>query len=284
MNILKSAGTLYVVATPIGNLEDISFRAVKTLKKVDLIAAEDTRHSGRLLSHYSIDTKLISCHEHNETKRIPGLITRLEKGLNIALISDAGTPAISDPGYKLVQAAAEKGIRIIPVPGCSAAIAGLSVSGLATDSFIFLGFLPRKQHKLIQFLESVKTEPRTLICYESPHRIKKLVNAMIQVFGDRQSCLTREITKIHEEYIRASLVKIHEILEKRENIKGECSLFIQGYGRSEHPDITEHQLETIILKHLKFSSHQGTSRLAKIIAEKTGMPRKKIYDMIIKLS
>ncbi len=284
MNILKSAGTLFVVATPIGNLEDISFRAVKTLKQVDLIAAEDTRHSGRLLSHYSIDTKLVSCHEHNEIKRIPGLISRLEKGLDIALISDAGTPAISDPGYKLVKAAAKNGIRIIPVPGCSAAIAGLSVSGLATDSFIFLGFLPRKQHKLIQFLESVKTEPRTLICYESPHRIKKLINAMIQVFGDRKACLSREITKIHEEYIREDLTEIDKILEKRGNIKGECSLFVQGFTVSEHPDMGDDELEKIILEHLGSSSQQGTSRLAKMIAEKTGMPRKKIYDLVIKLS
>jgi len=145
-------GTLFIVATPVGNLEDITFRAVKTLKKVDLIAAEDTRHSRKLLLHYDIKTKLISCHEHNEVEKIPGIINHLKNGLDIALISDAGTPTISDPGYKLVTGVAKEGITVIPIPGCNAAIAGLSVSGLPTDSFLFLGFLPKKNKSCSRLL------------------------------------------------------------------------------------------------------------------------------------
>ncbi|HGY12488.1 MAG TPA: 16S rRNA (cytidine(1402)-2'-O)-methyltransferase, partial [Desulfobacterales bacterium] len=166
MDNQTSSGTLYIVATPVGNLEDITFRAVKVLEQVDLIAAEDTRHSKKLLSHYGIQTKLISCHEHNEANKTPQIITHLKNGLNIALISDAGTPTISDPGYKLVTAVAGEKIHVIPIPGCSAAIAGLSVSGLPTDSFLFLGFLPKKQQKQRHALEALKKQPPTLIFYE----------------------------------------------------------------------------------------------------------------------
>lgn len=205
MDHQSSFGTLYIVATPVGNLEDITFRAVKVLKQVDLIAAEDTRHSRKLLSHYGIQTKLISCHEHNETARTPGIIIQLKTGLDIALISDAGTPSISDPGYKLVTAVAREGISVIPIPGCSAAIAGLSVSGLPTDSFLFLGFLPKKQQKQQQALDTIKNQTPTLIFYESPRRIKPLIDNMLIILGDRKACLAREITKLHEEYIRGNL-------------------------------------------------------------------------------
>ncbi len=284
MDAQNLPGTLYVVATPLGNLEDISFRAVNTLNRVDIIAAEDTRHSGRLLSHYNIKTRLVSCHEHNEKDKISWFISQLEHGLDIALISDAGTPTISDPGYRLVAAAAENKINIIPVPGCNAAIAGLSVSGLATDSFIFLGFLPRKPRRLTQVLENLKSEPRTLICYESPHRIKKLINTMIQILGNRKACLAREITKLHEEYIRAGLKGILADLETRENIKGECSLFIQGCTEDKKNMPDEKELEKIILEHIKSNAAAGTSRLAKQISEQFNIPRKQIYEMILRLS
>jgi 16S rRNA (cytidine1402-2'-O)-methyltransferase len=274
-------GTLYIVATPIGNLEDITFRAVRVLKQVGLIAAEDTRHSRKLLAHYDIGSKLVSCHEHNEVNKTPQLIAHLKNGLDIALISDAGTPSISDPGYKLVTAVAKEGINIIPIPGCSAAIAGLSVSGLPTDSFIFLGFLPKKQQKQGQALEALKDEKATLIFYESPRRIKTLIDHMCKILGNRKACLAREITKLHEEYIRGTLSEILKKLEDKESIKGECSLFIQG--QSEKKTIDQENLENIILDRLS-TNDLGTSGLAKQISKEFNLPKKKVYDTILKLN
>ena len=277
----QSAGTLYIVATPVGNLEDITFRAVKILNQVDLIAAEDTRHSKKLLSHYEIHTKLISCHEHNEAAKTPQLITHLKNGLDIALISDAGTPSISDPGYKLVTAVAKEKLSIIPIPGCSAAIAGLSVSGLPTDSFLFLGFLPKKQQKQKQILKDLKNQTPTLIFYESPKRIKTLINNMLNTLGDRKACLAREITKLHEEYIRGDLSDILLSLEKKEAIKGECSLFVQG--QTEEKTIDKKELEKIILARIS-ATDLGTSGLAKQISKEFNLSKKQVYDMIIKLN
>src|SRR3989339_274888 len=208
-------GTLYVVATPIGNLEDMTYRAVNVLKQVDLIAAEDTRHSKILLNHYGVETRLISCHEYNEADKTPLFISHLKNGLNIALISDAGTPTISDPGYNLIRSVSKENIRVIPIPGCCAAIAGLSVSGLPTDAFHFSGFLPKKTQKLQQTLELLKNQKPTLIFYESPRRIKILIGTMIRVFGDRQACMAREITKLHEEYSRGNLSEILRALNEK---------------------------------------------------------------------
>ncbi|MBU8848336.1 MAG: 16S rRNA (cytidine(1402)-2'-O)-methyltransferase [Desulfobacterales bacterium] len=280
MDNQNSSGTLYIVATPVGNLEDITFRAIKTLKQADLIAAEDTRHSKKLLSHYGIQTKLVSCHEHNEANKIPQIITHLKTGLNIALICDAGTPTISDPGYKLVAAVAREKISVIPIPGCSAAIAGLSVSGLPTDSFLFSGFLPKKQQKQQHALESVKNQTSTLIFYESPRRIKILINNMLNILGDRKACLAREITKIHEEYIRGSLSEILQKLDKKDSIKGECSLFVQG--QLEQKTINDSQLEKIILERLS-TEGLGTSGLAKQISKEFNLSKKKVYEIILNL-
>ncbi len=276
----NSDGTLFIVATPVGNLEDITFRAVKTLKEVDLIAAEDTRHSRKLLLHYDIDTRLISCHEHNEVDKTPGIIRHLKNGLNIALISDAGTPTISDPGYKLVTSVAREKISIIPIPGCNAAIAGLSVAGLPTDSFTFLGFLPKKKQKQKQALEILKTQIPTLIFYESPKRIKNLLNAMLNSFGDRKACLAREITKLHEEYIRGNLSAILKKLEEKETIKGECSLFVQGC--SEKKSMGQEELKAVIIERFQ-TNDLGTSGLAKQIAGEYNLSKKHIYDMILKI-
>jgi 16S rRNA (cytidine1402-2'-O)-methyltransferase len=275
-----SYGTLYVVATPIGNLEDMTFRAVAVLKQVDLIAAEDTRHSKRLLDHYGICTRLISCHEHNETFKTPQLISHLKSGLNLALISDAGTPTLSDPGYHLIKTAAKENIPIIPIPGCSAAMAGLSVSGLPTDAFYFSGFPPKKSGKLKQTIESLKDQKATLIFYESPRRIKTLVENLIQILGDRQGCLAREITKLHEEYLRGSLSHILQQLEEKETIKGECSLFVQGCVEKSKPEADE--LKKIILERLSDSGLRP-SDLAKQIAGEYNLPRKMIYEMILQL-
>lgn len=275
-----SYGTLYVVATPIGNLEDMTFRAVTVLKQVDLIAAEDTRHSKKLLGHYGIGTRLVSCHEHNETLKTPQLISHLKSGLSLALISDAGTPTLSDPGYHLIKTAAKENISIVPIPGCSAAMAGLSVSGLPTDAFCFSGFPPKKSGKLKQTIESLKDQKSTLIFYESPHRIKTLLETLILILGDRQACLAREITKLHEEYLRGTLSEILRILDERESIKGECSLFVQGCVEERKPEADD--LKKIILERLS-DSDLGPSDLAKQIAGEYHLPKKMIYEMILQL-
>jgi len=281
MGIQTSFGTLYIVATPVGNLEDITFRAVKVLKHVDLIAAEDTRHSQKLLSHYDIRAKLVSCHEHNEINKTPQLIAHLKNGLDIALICDAGTPGISDPGYKLVTAVAKAKISVIPIPGCSAAIAGLSVSGLPTDSFLFLGFLPKKQQKQHQAIEAIKNQSATLIFYESPRRIKTLIDNMRNILGDRKACLAREITKLHEEYIRGTLSELLEKLEDKEIIKGECSLFVQG--QSEKKTMDPEGLKNIILDRLS-TTDLGTSGLAKQVSKEFNLSKKQVYDLVLKLT
>lgn len=272
-------GTLYIVATPLGNLEDITFRAVRILKEVDLIAAEDTRYSKRLLNHYGIETGMISCHEHNENKKLFQLTEALKKGKNIALISDAGTPLISDPGYSLVKAVAKQKISIIPVPGCSAAIAGLSVAGLPTDSFLFCGFLPKKQQKLTQTLEELNPEKATLIFYESPKRICALIKQAISSLGDRNACLAREITKLHEEYLRGTLGEILSTLELRPQVKGECVLLVQGAGHP--PEMSQEQLEELILS--KQNKNKGTADLARQIATTCHLSKKQVYDTILRL-
>ncbi len=279
--INMSTGTLYIVATPLGNLEDMTYRAVRILSGADCIAAEDTRHSKRLLNHYGIGTPCISCHEHNETQRAPQLIDRLLKGETIALITDAGTPCVSDPGYVLVKAAAAQGIPVIPVPGCSAAIAGISVSGLPTDRFTFFGFLPRKQGQLRKTLEELKTEKATQIFYESPRRIANVVGEIQAVFGDRPACLAREITKRHEEYIRGPLSQILAALEDRESVKGECALFVQGAPKAEPPK--EADLEAHIRQCLQEAPDAPTSRLSKEVAAQYRIPKKTVYNLILKL-
>lgn len=273
-------GTLYIVATPLGNLEDITFRAVRILKEVDLIAAEDTRHSKKLLGHYGITTPTITCHEHNEIPRAHDLIKRLENGTTIALISDAGTPLISDPGYRLVSQAGEKGIPIVPVPGCNAAVTGLSASGLPTDTFLFLGFPPKKQGRLNSFLKDAAHHKATLIFYESPRRIIRLISSAITAFGDRQASLARELTKQYEEIIRGPLSRILSTLDARETIKGECVLLIKG--ADEQPEsLSIDQMETMIMDGL--NQNMRTGELAKKIAQLANCPKPRVYDMILAL-
>ncbi len=196
---------LYLVSTPIGNLEDITLRAVRVLKEVSLIACEDTRHTGRLLSHFGINKPTISYHEHNEQARAEELVQRLLGGESIAIVSDAGTPGISDPAYRIVTAAIERGITVIPVPGAVALIAGLTASGLPTDSFLFAGFLPHKKMARRTKLEELKAQRATLVCYEAPHRIRESLADALEIFGDRQATLARELTKLHEQFIRGKL-------------------------------------------------------------------------------
>lgn len=275
------AGILYIVATPMGNLEDMTFRAVRILKEVDLIAAEDTRHSKRLMDHYGIQTPMVACHDHNEDRKAADLLARLASGQSIALISDAGTPLISDPGYKLVRMVTQHNITVVPVPGCNAAIAGLSAAGLPTDRFLFCGFLPKKQARQSRLLSELKPQSPTLIFYESPRRIKTLLARAADALGNRQACLARELTKRHEEFIRGSLSDILKALEQREQVKGECVLFIQGAAREDNPPPSAETLESAILE--KLDQQPRTGDLAKELAATFNLPKKQVYDTILSL-
>jgi len=219
-----------VVSTPIGNLEDITLRALRILKEVDLIAAEDTRRTGLLLKHFGIETPLTSYFEGNELKKGEWLITRLKEGDRIALVSDAGTPGISDPGYRLVRLAIENGIPVIPIPGPSAIITALSVSGLPTDSFIFKGFLSHKSKKRRDQIQQLKKLRETLIFYESPHRIHQTLQDIFEILGDREMVLARELTKIYEEILRGKVSEVIRQIEDRK-LKGEITLVISGKKR-----------------------------------------------------
>lgn len=219
---------LYLVPTPIGNLEDITLRAIKTLEEVDLVLAEDTRVSGRLLKHYDIDKPLKSFHTHNEHARVDSILQVLQSGSKVALISDAGTPGISDPGYLMVRAALDHAIPVISLPGATAFVPALVSSGLPSDRFHFEGFLPHKKGRQTR-LKYLCTLPNTFLLYESPHRIKKCLSQLIELCGpDREACLARELTKIHEEFIRGTLEEILTTLDSRPSIKGEIVLIVSG--------------------------------------------------------
>jgi 16S rRNA (cytidine1402-2'-O)-methyltransferase len=222
------AGTLYIVATPIGNLEDISQRALRLLREVDLIACEDTRHTKKLLNHFGIDTKTTSYHEHNERERAEELCSILESGKSVALVSDAGTPLISDPGFRIVNTAIEKGISVVPIPGAAAVVTALAASGLPTDQFYFAGFLPARANARRARLEELAAIPATLIFYEAPHRISATLRDATEVLGDREAVAARELTKLHEEFARGRLSELVERFSKRETVRGEIVLMISG--------------------------------------------------------
>src|SRR6266478_3230052 len=224
---LGPGSALYLVATPIGNLEDITLRALRVLKEVDVIACEDTRQTQKLLSHYSIQTRMVSYHEHNEMTKAAELVVDLESGAKIALVTDAGMPGISDPGFRLIALAIRHHVPVVPVPGASAFLAALVASGLPTDSFRFSGFLPAKSGQRRQMLESVKDSPRTQLFYEAPHRVKEAVEDVVEILGgDRHVVTAREVTKIHEEFLRGRASEVLEVLNAREDIKGEITLLI----------------------------------------------------------
>jgi 16S rRNA (cytidine1402-2'-O)-methyltransferase len=225
-------GILYIVSTPIGNLEDITMRAIRILKEVDLIAAEDTRHTGHLLKHYDIHTPLTSYFEGNESKKKELILSKLKHGSRIALVSDAGTPGISDPGFRLIQAAIESQISIVPIPGPSAVITALSVAGLPTDAFLFKGFLPHKSKRRRDLLKQMEEIRETLIFYESPHRLSESLKDILETLGDREMALTRELTKIYEEILRGRVSEIRSQIGERK-LKGEITLVISGKTRKE---------------------------------------------------
>ena len=272
---------LYVVATPIGHLDDITYRAIEVLKSVKLIAAEDTRTSAKLLKHFGINTPLTACHDHNESDKVNHLIERILAGENMALISDAGTPLISDPGFKFVRAAQAKGIQVIPVPGACAAIAALSAVGLPSDRFSFEGFLPSKQSQRLLHLNRLKDETQTLIIYEAPHRILECVKDMADVFGaDRPVGFAREITKTFETIKKMTLGELVEFISNDSNQqKGEIVLVIGG--TSVEKDMEQEKLDQLLTRLLQDLSVKAASQLA---ADLTGIKKKIAYQRALELS
>ena len=271
-------GKLYIVATPIGNLEDITLRALRILKEVDLIAAEDTRQTLKLLNHFEISKPLISYHRHNEDVKSDILIEKLINGENIALVSDAGTPGICDPGEQVIKMAIEKGINVIPIPGACAMINALIASGIDTKEFCFLGFLPLNKKLRKEKLEEIEKSEKTIIIYEAPHKMKNTLEDLNKILGDRKVVLARELTKIHEEFLREN---IKELLEKIDNIKGEMILIIEG---TKSKNNMENELaELTIEEHYKYYENQGLDKkeIIKRIAKDRNVNKNEIYMKFI---
>jgi 16S rRNA (cytidine1402-2'-O)-methyltransferase len=271
----KKSGTLYVVATPIGNLEDITYRAVRILKEADLIACEDTRHTAKLLHHYGIDKPTISYHNHNEATRAEELVAKLEQGLNIAQVSDAGMPGISDPGYRVIKLAIERGVQVVPIPGASALISALAAGGLPTDSFQFLGFLPAKSGQRRTLLETLRGSEQTTAVYEAPHRIAETMKDIVEILGSERSIvLARELTKMHEEFIRGSAEQILARTQEHE-LRGEITLLIgkgEALAAQEPAKNIVRRLEEIMREH-ELDEKAGL----KVLAKERGLSKSEAY-------
>ena len=272
------AGVLYIVATPIGNLEDITLRALRVLKEADLIAAEDTRHTQKLLSHYDIHTPLTSYHEHNERTKAPALVERLVRGERIALVSDAGTPAISDPGYRLVVAAVAAGVQVTPIPGPAALTAALSAAGLPTDRFVFEGFLPAKKKERRERLLALRDEKRTLVLYEAPHRLKGSLDDIEANLGDRTIVIAREMSKVHEEFVRGRIREIITKIADRE-IRGEIVIIVQGAAGES--GVSDELLRKDVLE--LQAGGMRIKEIADLLGEKYAFPKKQIYRIALEL-
>jgi 16S rRNA (cytidine1402-2'-O)-methyltransferase len=267
-------GALYVVATPIGNLEDITYRAVRILREADLIACEDTRHTAKLLDHYGVDKPTVSYHEHNEAARAEELVARMEQGLNVAQVTDAGMPGISDPGYRVIKLAIERGIPVVPVPGPSALVAALAASGLPTDSFQFLGFLPAKSGQRRTLLETLRNAQNTVVVYEAPHRIAETMKDVAEILGaERPVVLARELTKLHEEFIRGTA---GEILARAQaqNLKGEITLLI---GKSEGVEQTIKKDMAARLQEIMREQRIDENAALKMLAKEQGISKSEAY-------
>lgn len=269
-------GKLYICPTPIGNLDDMTIRTIKVLESVDLIAAEDTRHSLRLLNHFEIKKPLTSYHEHNKLEKGPQLIDKIIKGESIALISDAGMPGISDPGEELIALAIESGVEVVGLPGPTASMLALVLSGLSTEKFVFEGFLPSKKGGRRQVLESLKAETRTIIVYESPHRIKKVLEDIDEIYGDRRMSLSRELTKKYEEINRGTACDILNMYGDRE-IRGEIVLVIEGNSEvQEVEQLSDDSIRDEIKKYME----EGLSKkdAVKVVSKERNIPKNKVYQ------
>ena len=269
------AAQLYIVSTPIGNLEDITYRAVRILREVNLIACEDTRTTRRLLDHYGIPTRTVSYHEHNEQDRARELLEHLERGESIALVSDAGTPLLSDPGYRVVREAVEAGVAVEAIPGPSALLTALVASGLPTDQFHFAGFFPAKESQRIRLLESLRDEQATLIFYEAPHRILETLADLEAVLPEREIAVARELTKIHEEVLRGTPASIRQTLSARDSIRGE---FVVLVAKATKPPASETPVEEAV----ELLIHAGISRMdaLKTVARERGLSKREIYRLV----
>lgn len=272
-------GELYIVATPIGNLNDITIRALETLKNVDYIAAEDTRHTLKLLNYFDISKPLISYYKENEKTKSEVIIEKLEEGKNIALVSDAGTPGISDPGEEVIKKAIERNIKVIPIPGACAAINAIICSGFSTREFEFIGFLSAKKSEKVKKLEELKYDLRTLIIYEAPHKLESTLNTMLEVLGDRNICIARELTKIHEEFIRG---KISEILNSVE-YRGECVILVEGAKISKSEQNIENLTKLSLDEHYKYYEEKGFSKkeIVKQIAKDRKLEKNEVYQYFL---
>jgi 16S rRNA (cytidine1402-2'-O)-methyltransferase len=271
------AGTLYLVATPIGNLQDLTFRAVETLKSVGIIACEDTRHTKKLLTHFGISNKLVSYHEHNEVERAEQLVESLRNGISVAVVSDAGTPGISDPSFRLVTRAIEAGIDVVPLPGAVAFVNAVAASGLATDSIFFGGFLPSKKGDRRRRLQETGSIPATLIFYESPRRITAALSDALEVLGDRHAVVAREITKLHEEFARGRLSELYRKLSS-ETVKGEIVLLIDRV----HETTAKVPKTASLTQRLEQLESEGVERMAalKKVAKEFGMSKSEAYRIV----
>ncbi|WP_295618200.1 16S rRNA (cytidine(1402)-2'-O)-methyltransferase [Chamaesiphon sp. GL140_3_metabinner_50] len=270
--------TLYLVGTPIGNLGDLTMRGLQVLRDVDTIAAEDTRHTGKLLHHFEIKTPQISYHQHNEQQRIPELLDRLQAGKSIALVTDAGMPGISDPGYLIVSACVAAGIRVIPIPGVTAVITAVSASGLPSDRFVFEGFIPVKGQERRDRLESVSGDARTLVFYESPHRLRQTLADFATTFGeDRQIVIGRELTKLHEDFWRGS---INSAIEHYTNTEpqGEYTLVVAGAPVS-HPTLSDEAIERALIELML--NDTSRSQASRIVAEQISQSRRYVYQLAL---
>lgn len=276
-------GTLYVVGTPIGNLEDITFRAVRILQEVDLIAAEDTRHTGKLLQHFQIKTPQTSYRDHNRSRRIPELLELMSQGKAIALVTDAGMPGISDPGYELVKASIDAGASVVPIPGPSACVTALSAAGLPAERFAFEGFLPAKGKERRQRLEALQREFRAIVLYEAPHRLQQTLTDLAKVLGvNRSLVLARELTKLHEEFWRGTINEAIDYCDRTGQPKGEFTLVIAPRQEDQATAISESQLKAELQQLLK----QGMSRseASRHLAAQAAMPRRQIYQLALTIA
>jgi 16S rRNA (cytidine1402-2'-O)-methyltransferase len=273
------SGTLYLVATPIGNLADITHRALQILKDVDLIACEDTRHTHKLLRHYGITTKTVSYHEHNEQQRTAQLIDQLQQGSDIAVVSDAGTPSISDPGFRLVRAAIENEVPVVPVPGPSAVISALIAAGLPTDEFFFAGFLPSRSNARRTRLNELRTVPGTLIFYEAPHRLATTLKDAYEILGEREAAVARELTKLHEEIKRGRLSELLSYFEDNDKARGEIVVLIDRNVIAEAADKSESSIAALVDR---FEQDGMDHRAAlKKAARELGLSRAEAYRKLV---